>query len=116
VVRTEWRTIDIWLRRSFTARSSQSREHHALALRLHHDEDAEIYLNGIEIATVPRWTTGYIEIPIGPEASRALKSGENVLAIHCHQTSGGQYIDAGLLEYRDPVVASASNNRNIHHD
>jgi hypothetical protein len=98
VVRTEWRTSDIWLRRVFDF-TSPTNESGSFALRLHHDEDCEVYLNGVQIATEPRWTTSYVELPLGVEASKALRSGRNVLAIHCHQTSGGQYIDAGLLEY-----------------
>jgi putative heme-binding domain-containing protein len=109
VVRTEWRTDDIWLRRSFTFSDSLTvREAGSLSLRLHHDEDSEVYLNGEQIAKEARWTAGYVEIPLNSRASRALKPGRNVIAIHCHQTSGGQYIDAGLAVYLDPIREAAS--------
>ena len=71
-------------------------------LRVHHDEDAEIFLNGVEAARLPRWTAGYTDVPIAAEAARALHTGRNVIAVHCHQNSGGQYIDAGLIEYVIP--------------
>ncbi len=100
VIRTEWSGRDIWLRREFTISEagrpdSQSR----LALRIHHDEDAEVWLNGIEVADLPRWTQGYIEVSLPAEAAKSLRTGTNVIAIHCHQNTGGQFIDAGLLEY-----------------
>jgi len=102
--RTEWRTSDIWLRREFIlpenfALATAS----SVALRIHHDEDAEVYLNGAEIGRFSRWTQGYIEVPLAPEAAQALRAGRNVLAVHCHQNNGGQYIDCGLVEYVRPV-------------
>lgn len=100
VIRTVWATPDIWLRREFTV--SETGESPVLAWRVHHDEDAELYLNGIETARLPRWTQGYVTIKLPPEAARALKPGRNVIAIHCHQITGGQYIDAGLVEYAAP--------------
>lgn len=99
VARTEWRGRDIWLRREFTL-STPPPNTSTLALRIHHDEDAEVYLNGIEIARLQRWTTEYVEIPVRATAA-ALRSGRNVLAIHCRQNSGAQYIDAGLVEILD---------------
>ena len=100
VIRTEWSDRDIWIRRDFTLpESGLPKSKSRLALRIHHDEDAEVYLNGIEVANLPRWTQGYIEVPLSAEAAASLKAGRNVIAIHCHQNTGGQFIDAGLLEY-----------------
>ncbi|MCC7014130.1 MAG: hypothetical protein IT454_16350 [Planctomycetes bacterium] len=68
-------------------------------LWLHHDEDAEVYLNGVLALDVDRYTTSYELAPISTEARAALRAGRDVLAIHCRQTTGGQYVDVGL-----PVV------------
>jgi hypothetical protein len=97
VVRTDWRSADIWLRREFNFVGDANHLPKKLAVRLHHDEDAEVYLNGVEISRVSRWTTGYGNLPLDSTAISALRNGHNVLAIHCHQQSGGQYIDAGIV-------------------
>jgi hypothetical protein len=99
VVRTNWATGDIWLRRELTLASRPGEKGASVALRVHHDEDAEIYINGVLGARLPRWTIGYVEVALADAAVAALKPGRNVLAIHCHQQGGGQYIDAGLVEY-----------------
>lgn len=97
IVRTEWHTSDIWLRRAFTVDNGLlDSKNKNLALRMHHDEDVEVYLNGVELTRVSRWTTSYTEFSLPEKAVQALHKGNNVLAIHCHQNSGGQYIDAGL--------------------
>jgi hypothetical protein len=97
VVRTEWKTDDIWIRREFELPEGK---YDNLYLNLHHDEDAEIYLNGVLAAKVSGFVTDYGEVSIKPEALAALKPGKNTIAVHCHQTTGGQYIDAGLVEVK----------------
>lgn len=94
-VRTEWNTKEIWIRREFELKETPSGE---VLLRLHHDEDAEVYLNGVKAGVYGGYTTGYIEEMITPEAAKALKAGKNVIAIKVKQTGGGQYIDAGLVQ------------------
>jgi hypothetical protein len=95
IVRTEWKTADIWMRRSFELKEAPTGE---VILRMHHDEDAEVYINGVLVQKAPGWTTDYTEFFLSADAAKALKKGTNVIAIHCHQKTGGQYIDAGLSE------------------
>jgi hypothetical protein len=98
VIGTEWKSPDIWLRRTFEYKASGGHEPHEVLLRIHHDEDAEVYLNGVLAAKVGGFTTDYVEVPISAAALKVLKAGDNVIAVHCHQTGGGQYIDVGLVE------------------
>ncbi len=95
VVRTEWNTADIWLRRDF---NFPDREFKALQFRVHHDEDAELYINGVLAAKLGGYSTAYEAQPLTAEGRAVLKPGRNILAVHCRQTSGGQYIDAGLVD------------------
>jgi len=95
IVHTVWNTSDIWLRRTFTLDKQASS---SLQLSIHHDEDVQVYLNGVPAASATGYTTQYESLPLNADALAALKPGENVIAVHCHQTGGGQYIDAGLIE------------------
>jgi hypothetical protein len=95
VVRTEWNTGEIWLRRSFTLEAEPSA---ALQLLVHHDEDVEIYVNGALACVEAGYTVSYGLFPLTPEGREALHAGENTIAVHCKQTGGGQYIDVGIVE------------------
>ncbi|HIE51027.1 MAG TPA: hypothetical protein EYP85_04650 [Armatimonadetes bacterium] len=91
-VRTPWHTADIWLRRTFTLPAPIV----AAVLRYYHDEDMEVYLNGHLILQRTGYITNYREADLMPETLAHFRVGENVLAVHCHQTVGGQYADVGL--------------------
>lgn len=94
-VRSRWDTAEIWLRRRFPVETAAL--HGAPHLRIHHDEDAEVWLNGKLLVRLRGYTTDYVLVPV-PDLVEALEEGENVLAIHCRQTGGEQYVDAGLVE------------------
>ncbi len=93
IVHTTWNTPDIWIRREFKVDGPVDN----LSLRLHHDEDAKIYINGVLATEVTGAVHGYGDQAISPEALAAIKPGKNTIAATCHQTTGGQYIDVGVL-------------------
>ncbi|MBO0700268.1 MAG: beta-galactosidase [Zavarzinella sp.] len=99
VVRTTWNTADIWLRRDVELKDMPAGE---LFLRVHHDEDCEVYINGVLAGRARGYVTDYGLTALTPEGRKALKPGKNTIAVHCHQTSGGQYIDVGLIEIVPP--------------
>ena len=65
-------------------------------LVVHHDEDVEIYINGALAAKEEGFLTKYEPVAIGPAGRAALRVGRNVIAVHCHQTGGEQFVDVGL--------------------
>jgi beta-galactosidase len=93
-VATDWSTDDIWLRRSVDLPSLPEKP----ALLIHHDEDAEVYINGQQVATFKGFVTEYKTVPLEAQAKQALKEGKNVLAVHCRQTGGGQFIDVHIVD------------------
>ena len=98
-VRTEWKSNDIWLRREFDLPQVNPDD---LRLLMYHDEDAEVFLNGM-LAAMPRgFTSDYERVEIFSAARVKLKLTGNVMAVHCHQTSGGQYIDVGIVRVEMP--------------
>lgn len=98
VVRTEWKSNDIWLRRTFELKAAPADEVRAL---IHHDEDTEIYVNGQLVKSLTGYSVDYGTTRLNPEALKAFQAGTNTLAIHCRQTGGGQYIDVGFVEVLD---------------
>ena len=94
-VRTPWSTDDIWLRREIDLPQGKVKN---LLLRCYHDDDAEVYLNGVRAATLHGYVDEYDLSDLSPAAMATLKPGKNLIAIHCHQIKGGQYIDAGLVQ------------------
>jgi len=91
---TPWTTGDIWLRRRFTLAERPA----APLLRIFHDEDVEVYLNGVLACRDGGFQTGYDDFEIEARAAATLKTGENTIAVHCRQTAGGQFIDVGLID------------------
>lgn len=95
MAKTEWKTADIWVRRNFTWDGQDASN---LLLKLQHDDNAEVYLNGEKIYEHVGWLTKFRYIPIPVSAIKKLVKGKNVLAIHVANTAGGAWLDAGLVK------------------
>ncbi len=90
---TIWNGQDIWLR--WSGRLTQKPV--SALLSVHHDEDVEVYANGRKVWSETGFTTGYADHKLSDEVIAGLEPGPIVIAVHCKQTAGGQYIDVGFV-------------------
>lgn len=93
-VGTSWESNNIWLRKSFELKTMPKKP----ALLIHHDEDAQVFLNGQAVASVDGYTTSYKVLPLDSDTAKAMQQGKNLLAVHCQQKTGGQFIDVHLVD------------------
>ncbi|HRI45048.1 MAG TPA: glycoside hydrolase family 2 TIM barrel-domain containing protein [Fimbriimonadaceae bacterium] len=95
-IETEWRTSDIWLRTEF---DYDGDAFDRAFLAIHYDNATEVFLNGKEIWRSERgaWNDEYEGIDVTETLREALVKGKNHLAVHCHQDTGGQFIDLAVL-------------------
>lgn len=91
---TNWSNPDIWMIRDVTLPEFEVGQ---LYWFIHHDEDTEIYVNGELAERFTGYTVQYDTRPLSKVSRTALHPGKNRIAVHCHQTGGGQYIDLGLV-------------------
>ena len=95
-VATRWATKTLWVRRHFNCAVPRQKLLAAF-VNTFHDEDAEIYLNGTRILSLKGYVTDYCSYLVDAEAfAKAVKEGDNVLAVKVVQTTGNQYFDLGL--------------------
>lgn len=92
---TDWSTPEIWLRRNIDIPADKVKN---IDLWLRHDDDAEVYINGILAYAVKGYTDIYERAVLTAEGKAALRPGSNCIAVHCKQDWGGQVIDLGFIE------------------
>jgi len=91
---TEWKSRNLWAVRDFQLGAEVPK---ILYLKINHDDNVAVYLNGNEVLKKTGFTEGkYVYVPIKGAALKSLKKGNNVLAVHIENTAGGQWLDVGL--------------------
>lgn len=102
-IRTPWdkENSDIYVRRTFDLKPADLDGD--LTLIFSHDDVFELYINGALITkTGETWREG-VKQPLTGDLKQLLHPGKNVIAAHCHNTTGGAYTDFGL--YRSITAA-----------
>ena len=107
-MRTTWKSKSIWLRRVVEIKGKVQGQ---VMLRIHHDEDADVYINGVLAAKEAGYVTAYKLVPLTAAGRKALREGKNTIAIFCRQTGGGQYIDVGLVEVKEDLSGSGKSSK-----
>ena len=92
---TPWTTPDIWLRKTIDVVGPWQFTSAGMIVR--HDEDVEVFVNGTLVFAERGFNTEWTAYDVSQELRATLKPGKNVVAVHVIQTSGGQYIDVGLV-------------------
>ncbi len=98
-VGTKWETSDIWLRTNFRLETIPK----TFRMTLKHDEDVQVYLNGKLVFQNTGLFSKYETHDISQESADVLQTGKNVMAVHCINTEGGQFIDLGLECFEEAV-------------
>ncbi len=97
-VRTHWSDLnsDLYVRRSVNLTADDLKED--LWLVYSHDDVFELFVNGTKVAdTGETWVDG-VRLHLEGELKSLLREGNNVIAGHCHNTTGGAYTDFGLYK------------------
>ena len=97
-VRNAWTATnsDIYVRRTVTLTAADLEKD--LWVQFSHDDVFELYINGTRVvATGETWIQGETH-QLSASEKQKLHTGDNIIAAHCHNTSGGAYIDFGLFE------------------
>lgn len=99
LLNTIWETKDIWTRKQITLPDNLGSNLHLL---IHHDNHAEVYVDGLLAWRSPEAETrDYQVYRIAPAALEKLKPGATVtIAAKGHNKVGGQVLDVGLINLK----------------
>ena len=95
IIRTDWTTPEIWMRRTFdAARAAQKPQLKVL----NEGGNAEVFLNGKLVQTITKSNPRSYYVELKPDAAALIKPGKNVLAVHAKSSGSEYYIDVGLVD------------------
>ena len=102
--KTKWSgdDADVYIRRHFNV--SKIEKDAKIRIVYSHDDVFELYLNGEKIVDTVNTLLDDQVVELTPAQAAKLHEGDNVIAAHCHNTTGGAYADFGI--YYTPANVS----------
>lgn len=108
---TKWTSKYIYMRKTLTFGSLNQSELNRLRLQIFHDEDAEVYINGVHAASLSKYNNRYEFVDISAEAKQAIRqNGQNLIAVSCKNKEGNQFIDLGFAIVDIPIKEMSYTN------
>nr|WP_320038043.1 DUF4965 domain-containing protein [uncultured Bacteroides sp.] len=106
-ISTEWnaKNSDIYVRRTVEINDLNIADNFYMTYS--HDDVFELYLNGEKVVSTGETWVNNVQTKLSDAIKKKLRKGKNVIAAHCHNTTGGAYVDFGLYkESSNPVKFS----------
>ena len=94
--KTVWKSNDLWMRRKFNLSALPQ----GAMLKLTHDDNVQVYLNGQKFYEAPCCASKPVYLPVN---NAMLRTGENILAIHVDNTGGPGFLDADIVTEVKPI-------------
>ncbi len=111
-IRSKWDTKQIWVRREFDLPNSVNPA--TLKLLVNHNDDVEIYLNGVLVTKCePCISSDYLPFELPPAAKATLKGGKNVIAARCQNNSGRAFIDFGVIREQPKTASNTVQQKSV---
>ena len=100
--KTDWQEPKIWVRREIILQEDFTGK--PVYIEFTHDDDASIYVNGIEVTNTGQATGKNIRVKLPDEVVKTLKKGKNIIAGYCYNRVANGYFDFGMFTERKNSV------------
>lgn len=93
--KTDWQEPKIWVRREVILKEDLVGK--PVYLEFTHDDDAIMYVNGIEVANTGQATGKNRRVKLSEEVVKTLKKGKNIVAGYCYNRVANGFFDFGIF-------------------
>jgi len=101
--KTDWQEPKIWVRREVILKEDLTGK--PVYIEFTHDDDAIMYVNGIEVANTGQATGKNRRVKLSAEVVKTLKKGKNIIAGYCYNRVANGYFDFGMFTERKNTIS-----------